>query len=308
MFSSRAPFHRFFFKRNKFADAPNVIRKLGKFNEDRYKVPDHINKPHYYFKLNKPSYTIGKIEIKNETQIEGMRKSCKLAANILKKCSEVVKVGATTEEIDHYVFDQIISSNAYPSPLRYCGFPKSTCTSVNNIACHGIPDDRALMDGDILNIDITVYFQGFHGDCSRTFLVGNVDESGRYLVDQNQKGLMKAIEVCRPGQVFTEIGKTLSAYAREVNVSNVRAFIGHGIGEFFHGPPEIYHFENNFNTGIMEHGMTFTIEPIFSEGSDELELWEDGWTASTIDGSRTAQHEHTILITKDGCEILTVPD
>jgi methionyl aminopeptidase len=152
MFSSRAPFHRFFFKRNKFADAPNVIRKLGKFNEDRYKVPDHINKPHYYFKLNKPSYTIGKIEIKNETQIEGMRKSCKLAANILKKCSEVVKVGATTEEIDHYVFDQIISSNAYPSPLRYCGFPKSTCTSVNNIACHGIPDDRALMDGDIYSL------------------------------------------------------------------------------------------------------------------------------------------------------------
>lgn len=164
------------------------------------------------------------------------------------------------------------------------------------------------MDGDIINIDITVFFEGFHGDTSRTFLVGSVNETGKYLVEHNQKALMKAIGVCGPGQCFNEIGKEISKYAKEVKLSNVRAFIGHGIGEFFHGPPEVYHFENTINMEVMMPGMTFTIEPIFSEGSHELELWEDKWTTSTIDGSRTSQFEHTILITDHGCEILTVEE
>jgi methionyl aminopeptidase len=327
MFTNRI-FIRTFFKRNKFADAPNVIRDVGKFNANLYAVPEHIKKPHYYSLRNEPSRTDGKIEIKNEQQIEGMRKSCKLAAGILSMCEDVVKVwrryhpclvpkitqnlffqvGTTTEAIDHFLFKQITRANAYPSPLRYCGFPKSVCTSVNNIACHGIPDDRSLMDGDIINVDITVFFEGFHGDCSRTFAVGNVDEVGRRLIMHNEEALMQAIAVCRPGACFNEIGGEISAYAKAMDFRNVRAFIGHGIGEFFHGPPEIYHFENELNMEVMKEGMTFTIEPIFSEGSDELELWEDKWTASTIDGSRTAQHEHTVLITEDGVEILTMPE
>ncbi|XP_070509001.1 methionine aminopeptidase 1D, mitochondrial-like [Chironomus tepperi] len=308
MFSSRIFIRSFFFKRNKFADAPNVIRELGKVSKDSYSVPDCIQKPPYYHVLNKQAATVGQIEIKNEKQIEGMRRSCRLAARMLNMCEDVVKPGTTTDEIDKFVFNNIISSNAYPSPLRYCGFPKSICTSVNNIACHGIPDDRPLMDGDIINIDITVFYEGFHGDTSRTFLVGNVNESGRYLVEHNQKALMKAIKICGPGQCFNEIGKEISKYAKEVKLSNVRAFIGHGIGDFFHGPPEVYHFENTINMELMQPGMTFTIEPIYSEGSDELELWEDKWTTSTIDGSRTSQFEHTILITDHGCEILTVAE
>lgn len=164
------------------------------------------------------------------------------------------------------------------------------------------------MDGDIINIDITVFFNGFHGDTSRTFLVGNVNETGKYLVEHNQKALMKAIELCGPGQCFNQIGKEISRYAKEVKLSNVRAFIGHGIGDYFHGPPEVYHFENSINMELMQSGMTFTIEPIYSEGSDELELWEDKWTTSTIDGSRTSQFEHTILITNNGCKILTTDE
>lgn len=214
----------------------------------------------------------------------------------------------TTDEIDSFVYNAAIENRAYPSPLRYCGFPKSVCTSVNNIACHGIPDDRRLEDGDIINVDITVYLNSFHGDTSKTFLIGNVDERGKYLVHHNEVALMEAIKICRPGQNFNEIGKAISKYAKEVDLRIIPAFIGHGIGEFFHGPPEIYHFENNFELGVMEPRTTFTIEPIFSLGYEEVELWEDGWTASTADGSRTSQFEHTILITDDGCEILTLPD
>lgn len=161
------------------------------------------------------------------------------------------------------------------------------------------------MDGDIINIDITVFLDGFHGDCSQTFLVGNVNSEGVKLVKENQKALMKAIEICKPGQKFNEIGKVIEAHAKSQNLKVVPAFIGHGIGEFFHGPPEIFHFENELNVEEMKAGMVFTIEPIFTEGTEELELWRDGWTASTIDGSRTSQSEHTILITHNGCEILT---
>ena len=192
--------------------------------------------------------------------------------------------------------------------MRYCGFPKSVCTSVNNVACHGIPDDRKLEDGDIINVDITVYFNRFHGDCSKTFLIGDVDERGKYLVHHNEKALLEAIKVCKPGQRFNVIGTAISRYAKEVDLTIVPAFIGHGIGNYFHGPPEIYHFENDFDFGVMQPKMTFTIEPIFALGSEELELWEDGWTAATVDGSRTSQFEHTILITENGSEILTLPD
>jgi methionyl aminopeptidase len=174
--------------------------------------------------------------------------------------------------------------------------------------CHGIPDNRPLCDGDIINVDITVYLNRYHGDCSRTFLIGTVDERGQYLVHHNEQALAEAIKVCRPGQTFNEIGSAISEYAAKVDLTTVPAFIGHGIGSFFHGPPEIYHYENAVDVGIMEPRMTFTIEPIFSLGSADLELWEDGWTAATADGARTSQFEHTVLITENGCEILTLPD
>lgn len=157
-------------------------------------------------------------------------------------------------------------------------------------------------------MDITVYLKGFHGDCSKTFLVGDVDDRSKYLVHHNEQALNLAIKVCKPGKRFNEIGAAIFRYAKEVDLKIVPAFIGHGIGSFFHGPPEIYHFENDIDFGVMQPRMTFTIEPIFALGSEELELWDDGWTAATIDGSRTSQFEHTILITEDGSEILTLPD
>lgn len=157
-------------------------------------------------------------------------------------------------------------------------------------------------------MDITVFLNQFHGDCSRTFLIGDVDERGKYLVHHNEQSLAEAIKVCKPGQSFTEIGAAISKYAEGVDLRVVPAFIGHGIGSFFHGPPEVYHFKNEINLDIMQPRMTFTIEPILSLGTEEIELWEDGWTTSTLDGSRTSQFEHTILITDDGCEILTLPD
>lgn len=192
--------------------------------------------------------------------------------------------------------------------MYYCGFPKACCTSVNNVACHGVPDSRKLLEGDIINIDITVYHDNCHGDCSKTFLVGNVDDKGRFLVEHNEKAVYEAIKVCKHGVDFREIGKAISAYAEKFNFNIVKDFIGHGIGERFHCPPEIYHFENDYEVGTMRKGMIFTIEPVFSEGSGDVEMWEDEWTVSTVDNSRTAQYEHTVLIHDDWCEVLTIPD
>lgn len=171
-----------------------------------------------------------------------MRESCKLAANILMSCKNIVDVGVSTDDIDDFVHERIISSNAYPSPLRYGKFPKSICTSVNNVACHGIPDERKLMDGDIINVDITVYLNGFHGDCSKTFLVGNVDERGKFLVDITEKCLLEAISSCGPLRPFYLIGKCIEKIASQNNLNIIPEFIGHGIGTYFHGPPEIFHY------------------------------------------------------------------
>ncbi|XP_058814596.1 methionine aminopeptidase 1D, mitochondrial isoform X2 [Topomyia yanbarensis] len=270
-------------------------------------VPDHIVKPDYYHVLNSPKRSEGWPEIKDEVQIQGMRESCKLAANVLKKACAITKVGISTDDIDVFVHDEIVKANAYPSPLRYLGFPKSVCTSVNNVACHGIPDDRKLMDGDIINIDITVYYNGFHGDCSRTVLVGNVDERGRFLVQSTEESLNESILLCGPGQALCVIGKSISLFAKSKKLNVMPAFVGHGIGSYFHGPPDVLHFHNNY-PGTMRTGMTFTIEPILTLGDVDAEILDDGWTAVSVDNARSAQFEHTILITEGGCEVLTLPD
>lgn len=270
-------------------------------------VPDYILKPDYYFERNYPADQEGPGEIKSDEQIAGMRNACKLAANILNEAGKILKVGMTTDEIDAFVHESTIAANAYPSPLRYLSFPKSVCTSVNNVACHGIPDSRPLQDGDVINIDVTTYLDGFHGDCSKTFLVGSVDERGRYLVEITEACLNAAIKICGPEQPLNLIGRTISNFAREKRLNVLPQFIGHGIGSYFHGPPEVLPFENSF-IGLMQPGMTFTIEPILTLGDIEIELWEDLWTAVSVDGARSAQFEHTVLITKDGHEVLTQPD
>lgn len=284
----------------------SIIEDLGKVGAER-QVPDHIIKPAYFYALNEQSSQEGPVEIKNVQQIHGMRRTCSLAANILESTGKILKIGLTTDEIDEFVHNKIIENNAYPSPLRYMGFPKSVCTSVNNIACHGIPDDRPLQDGDIINIDVTVYYEGFHGDCSKTFLVGNVDERGNYLVESTRECLDAAIKVCGPNVPMKLIGKTISLFANKKDLRVIPHFIGHGIGSFFHGPPEVLPYENS-NEGVMKPGMTFTIEPILTLGDGDIEIWDDGWTASSVDRSRSAQFEHTILVTETGCDILTIPD
>lgn len=216
-----------------------------------------------------------------------------------------MQVGVSTDEIDLQVHQFIINHGAYPSPLFYRSFPKSVCTSVNNVVCHGIPDDRQLKNGDIVNIDVTVYIDGHHGDCSETCLVGEVDEEGCHLVNITRLCLEEAIEICAPGQNFSYIGTVIDACARRHKLRVVPNFIGHGIGSYFHGPPDIYHFRNRL-PGIMQEGMTFTIEPALSLGSSQCRILSDGWTAVTTDGSRAAQFEHTVLITKYGVEVLTI--
>ncbi|XP_028605509.1 methionine aminopeptidase 1D, mitochondrial isoform X3 [Podarcis muralis] len=216
----------------------------------------------------------------------------------------VPKVGMTTEEIDCLVHHEIIRQDAYPSPLGYGNFPKSVCTSVNNVACHGIPDSRPLQDGDIINIDVTVYFNGYHGDTSETILVGNVDESGQKLVEVARKCRDEAIAACRPGAPFSVIGNTISHIARQNDLRVCPYFVGHGIGSYFHGHPEVWHHENESDL-LMQEGMAFTIEPILMEGSYEFKILKDKWTAVSVDNKRSAQFEHTVVITSRGAEILT---
>ncbi|KAI4468543.1 methionine aminopeptidase [Holotrichia oblita] len=268
-------------------------------------VPQHIKTPNY-ISGSETTDILDYPEIKNETQIASMRDSCKLAAKLLQKLGDFIQIGTTTDEVDYYAHNLIINNNAYPSPLNYKRFPKSICTSVNNVACHGIPDDRPLKSGDIINIDITVYFNGYHGDCSRTFMVGDVDDFGRALVKATETCLNEATLICKPGLPFREIGKVISRKSKQLGYTVVPCFIGHGIGSYFHGPPDIYHFENNY-PGRMEPGMTFTIEPVLSQGNREIVILDDGWTAVTLDTARTAQFEHTVLITDTGADILTLP-
>ncbi|XP_077128813.1 methionine aminopeptidase 1D, mitochondrial isoform X1 [Ranitomeya variabilis] len=269
-------------------------------------IPEHIMKPDYVTTGIVPDWG-DFIEIKDEDQIQGLRQACQLARHILLTAGRTLKVGMTTEEIDTFVHHNIITRNAYPSPLGYGGFPKSVCTSVNNVVCHGIPDSRPLEDGDIINVDVTVYSGGYHGDTSETFLVGNVDENGQKLVKTARRCRDEAIAACKPGAPFSVIGNTISRIAKENNFTVCPEFIGHGIGSYFHGHPEIWHHAN-VNNMEMEEGMAFTIEPIIMEGAPDFKILKDKWTAVSMDKKRSAQFEHTIVIRSEGAEILTKLD
>jgi len=274
-------------------------------------TPDHIVRPDYaatggrVLSRVRKLRSSSKIEIKTQQQVSGVRDACKLARTLLDLISKNIESGITTEELDRLAYEACVKSDAYPSPLRYNGFPKSICTSVNNVACHGIPDDRVLEDGDIINVDVTVFYKGYHGDVSETYLVGNVDDKARHLVSVAKLCRDSAIEICRPGQKYCTIGKTISALAEENNCHVIREFCGHGIGSFFHGPPDILHYDNDLG-GTMKAGTTFTIEPVICDGNPAIEVLKDGWTAVTKDNCLAAQFEHTILITDNGHEILTL--
>ena len=243
--------------------------------------------------------------VKSPDVIARLRAAGKIARDVLAEAGAAVAPGVTTDELDRVAHEAHVARGVYPSPLRYRGFPKSVCTSVNEVICHGIPDDRALVEGDIVNLDITVYVDGVHGDTNATFCVGRVDPESRRLVKVTAECLELGIEAVQPGAVLSDIGRAIETHAHDAGFFVVRAFVGHGIGEVFHGPPQVPHYYERAASTVLEPGMVFTIEPMITMGSVQPVIWADGWTAATSDGSRTAQFEHTVLVTDSGVEVFT---
>lgn len=266
-------------------------------------VPDHIPKPPYVGSSVLPEIS-KEHQIHDEEGIARMRAAGELAARVLEFAGTLVRPSVTTNEIDKAVHQMIIDAGAYPSPLGYGRFPKSVCTSVNECMCHGIPDSRQLQNGDIINIDVTVYLNGYHGDTSKTFLCGDVSNAVKRLVEVTEECLERGIALCKDGASFKKIGKRISEHAEKYGYGVVERFVGHGVGTVFHSEPLILHHRND-SPGFMVEGQTFTIEPILTMGSTECITWPDNWTTVTADGSPAAQFEHTILITRTGAEILT---
>jgi methionyl aminopeptidase len=269
-------------------------------------VPKHIVKPEYVGKRAPAEWTGG--HVKNPEQVELIRAAGKLAAQAIDLAGNSIEVGMRTNELDVIVHEFLIANGAYPSTLGYRGFPKSCCTSVNEIICHGIPDDLEIQDGDIVNIDVTAYLDGFHGDSNRTFKVGNVSEEVSLLVDRTKESLDRAIAAVMPGRPINVIGRTIESYAKRFGYGVVRDFTGHGIGEAFHSGLVIPHYDAApLYSNTMEVGMVFTIEPMLTLGTHEWDMWPDGWTVATKDKSITAQFEHTLVVTESGAQILTLP-
>ncbi|MBE2248312.1 MAG: type I methionyl aminopeptidase [Myxococcus sp.] len=267
-------------------------------------VPIMIRRPDYA-ETGVPSRGSGR-NVRTPEELVRMRRACRAAAEVLRKSGEQVKPGVTTDSIDAYSHDLIVSLGGYPSPLNYRGFPKSICSSVNEVICHGIPDGRVLLDGDIVNLDITVFLDGMHGDCNATFLVGDsVDDESRALVRVTHECLMKGIEAVRPGRPISDIGRAIELHADAHGYGVVRSYCGHGIGDVFHSNLQIPHYFDARSNTRMEPGMTFTIEPMITLGTWEESHWNDDWTVVTKDLRRTAQFEHTVLVTETGVEILT---
>jgi methionyl aminopeptidase len=271
----------------------------------RLSVPNEIARPEYVGKPEPTEFPSSFVATLDE--IARMRVAGKLAAQAIVEVGKAIRPGITTDELDRIGHDFLISNGAYPSTLGYRGFPKSLCTSINEVICHGIPDSTVLKDGDIINIDITAYKDGVHGDTNFTFLVGEVEEESRLLVERTQEALNRAIKAVAPGRPINVIGRVIEAYAKRFDYGVVRDFTGHGISTAFHSGLIIPHYEDErFNT-VMEVGMTFTIEPMLTLGTFEWDMWEDDWTVLTKDRKRTAQFEHTLVVAETGAEVLTLP-
>jgi methionyl aminopeptidase len=234
-----------------------------------------------------------------------MREACAIGRTVLDIAARMLRPGLTCDEIDKAVFAACVERGVYPSPLNYRGFPKSLCTSVNEVICHGIPDDRALVQGDIINLDVSIYHRGFHSDLNETYCVGDVDERGRKLVRTSYDCLSAAIAACRPGVMYRDIGGIIDRVARAAGFSVVKTYTGHGVGRLFHCAPNVPHYKGNKAVGFMRAGHIFTIEPMINEGAHDDISWPDQWTSTTIDGKRSAQFEHTLLVTETGVEVLT---
>ncbi len=276
----------------------------------RRAVPASIARPEYVDRPAPARYQGP--EVKDAATIELMRVASRIAAQALVEVSAHIAPGVTTDELDRVGHEFLLDNHVYPSTLGYKGFPKSLCTSVNEVVCHGIPDSTVLADGDIVNIDITGFLTvdglGVHGDTDATYLVGDVDEQSQLLVERTHEATLRGIRAIKPGRQINVIGRVIEAYAKRFGYGVIREFTGHGIGTAFHSGLVVPHYDAApaFDT-VIETGMTFTVEPMLTLGTHEWTMWDDGWTVVTRDRRRTAQFEHTILVTDDGAEILTLP-
>lgn len=268
-------------------------------------VPRHIPYPEY---VGKAEPTLSGIDVYDEEAIDRIRESGRIAAAAIDAVGDAIRPGITTDELDRIGHEFLIANDAYPSTLGYRGFPKSLCSSINEVVCHGIPDDTVLLDGDIINIDITAFTNGMHGDTNRTFLVGEVDPEVVALVERTQEALRRGIKAAAVGRQVNVIGRAIESYAKRFGYGVVRDFTGHGVGEAFHSGLVIPHYDSPHFTDVIEPGMVFTIEPMLTLGSTEWDLWDDDWTVTTKDKSMTAQFEHTIVVREDGPEILTLSE
>jgi methionyl aminopeptidase len=268
-------------------------------------VPPGIAWPEYVDRPQPERFTGS--EVKDADTIERIRIASRLAAQARETVGAAVQPGVTTDELDRIGHEFLCDHGAYPSTLGYRGFPKSLCSSVNEVVCHGIPDSRRIEDGDIVNIDITAFLDGVHGDTNATFLAGDVDEESRLLVERTKEAMERGIRAVKPGRRINVIGRVIESYAKRFGYGVVREFTGHGIGSAFHSGLVIPHYDETFYDDVIEVGMTFTIEPMLNLGTHEWEMWDDNWTVVTKDGQRSAQFEHTLLVTPDGAEVLTNP-
>ena len=272
----------------------------------RRAVPASIARPEYVDRPAPAKFTGP--EVKDAETIEKMRVAGRIAAQAMAAAAAAIAPGVTTDELDRIGHEFMLDHGAYPSTLGYRKYPKSLCTSVNEVICHGIPDDRALQDGDIVNIDITAYIGGVHGDTDATYLCGDVDEESRLLVERTHEAMMRGIKASKPGREINVIGRVIQSYAKRFGYGVVRDFTGHGIGTAFHSGLVVPHYDAapSYDT-VIKPGMTFTIEPMLNLGTVEWDMWDDDWTVVTKDRRRSAQFEHTLLITDTGAEILTLP-
>jgi methionyl aminopeptidase len=253
-----------------------------------------------------PSRKTGQIKLHGPADFEGMRKAGRLAAEALDLMAAEVKPGVATEYLDKIAFEFAMDHKAYPAPLGYRGYRKSICTSINHVVCHGIPDNKPMRDGDIVNVDVTLIVDGWHGDSSRMYLVGEVPRRAQRLVEVTYEALMRGIEVVKPGATTGDIGHAIQVYAEAERCSVVRDFCGHGLGRLFHDEPNILHYGRPGEGAVLKPGMFFTIEPMINLGRPHVKILSDGWTAVTRDRSLSAQFEHTIGVTETGCEIFTL--
>lgn len=269
-------------------------------------VPSDIERPEYMFHDGPEIVTAS--DVKDSETIERIRTAGRIAADALYEAGKAVAPGVTTDELDRIAHEYMCDHGAYPSCLGYMGFPKSICTSINEVICHGIPDSTVLEDGDIVNLDVTAYIGGVHGDTNAMFAVGEVDEESRLLMERTATATLRGIKAVKPGRAINVIGRVIESYAKRFHYGVVEDYTGHGVGEAFHSGLVVPHYDTApSHSTIMEVGMVFTIEPMLTLGDIAWDTWEDGWTVVTRDRGRTAQWEHTLVVTESGADILTLP-